>query len=54
MQSEDENKFGDRVAFYKAALEKLNDAAKSAKSMEKTDVSISKRTHLNCIDLMIY
>lgn len=38
MQAEDESKFGERVAFYKAALEKLGEAAKCAKLMDKTDV----------------
>jgi len=39
MQAEDDSKWGERVTFYKASLEKLNEAIKSAKSMEKTDVS---------------
>jgi hypothetical protein len=40
MQAEDENKYGELVTFYKAALEKLNDSLKSAKSLEKTDVRL--------------
>ncbi|XP_035708755.1 tyrosine-protein phosphatase non-receptor type 23 isoform X2 [Folsomia candida] len=37
LQAEDETKYGDRVTFYKAALEKLNEASKCAKSVDKTD-----------------
>jgi tyrosine-protein phosphatase non-receptor type 23 len=38
LQSEQDGKWGDRVAFYKAALDKLNEAVKVAKGLDKTDV----------------
>jgi len=37
MQAEDDAKWGSRVAYYKSSLEKLNDAIKSSKALEKTD-----------------
>jgi len=40
MQAEDECKWGSRVTFYKASLEKLGEAIKIAKSLNKSDVCI--------------
>lgn len=38
-QSEDQQKWGERITFYKAAHEKLENCVKLAKSLERTDVS---------------
>lgn len=40
-QSEDQQKWGERVTFYKAAHEKLENCMKLAKTFERTDVSMS-------------
>jgi tyrosine-protein phosphatase non-receptor type 23 len=40
MQSEEQQKMGERVGYYQAALDKLNEAIKASKGMENTEVRI--------------
>lgn len=37
-QAEEQQKMGERLAYYQAAFEKLEEAIKTAKGMEKADV----------------
>lgn len=41
MQSEEQQKMGERIAYYQGALDKLNDAIKLSKGLDYGDVSIT-------------
>lgn len=42
MQSEEQQKMGERVAYFQAALDKLNEAIKLSKGFDQADVSVCK------------
>ena len=44
LHSEEQSRFGERITFFKAGVEQLNEAIKCAKNIDKSDASVSKNS----------